>query len=158
MIDVDERTNIKRFAEIPVYRKLKALRKELGFTIQEMADKIGMRLESYVFFEREYDIGNFHDKVTLEEFKKICSYFDGSENFEKHKNPCLLECDCNRSELAFEIISQRKILGDSQKELADILRIEEISVISWESGERIPNERCLKNLHAYLGISDKFIK
>lgn len=144
--------NEKRFSALAAKGKLRALRREFGLSQQEAADKIGIALTRYRYFEESYNDEYLSAASDLHTLGLMEAFFD--MRMAKDGNTYLDEGEIERTDLSFKIIRQRKKLGDSQQDLSDVLRVDVMSVISWESGERAPNDRCTKMLVDYLEIDE----
>lgn len=146
-----------RFAALTIREKLKALKREVQLDNKQLLENLNLNYNQYKWhyeglekFQGDVEIWKTNKDYT-EIYNKLCEFY--KEDFIMHKDKYLDEDEIERSPLAIKIIRQRKKLNDNQKALADVIQVDEISIISWESGERIPNERCLKKLTEYLELN-----
>jgi DNA-binding transcriptional regulator YiaG len=54
-----------------------------------------------------------------------------------------------------KLIAGRRSLGPSQKKLAKVLRVDESSLRTWESGHRKPSGRCAKIIGAFVADNNE---
>jgi len=152
------------FCKIKISERLKALRKELGLTIDKLNGEIELVYPDVRYFskmEREEfweecnltEVGGNICKLALINFFGYPDLFIEPYNVPEKKLEEVLPTDIS---LRIKIKMNEK--GYTPKNVADNLSVDEISVISWSTGERMPNQRCLQLLNGVLELGDDMMR
>ena len=144
----------RRFAALPNNQKLRALRREEGLAIAEMANKLGISEKDYRYLEERECYWSGLSGKEINYAVELAKHYFHHETFEVNKDYHINEDEYLQTDLSLAITREMKKLGDDKKELAKILGVDLISVVSWTSGERIPKGRCLDVLGKYLGLDN----
>ena len=128
--------------------RLKSLRKAAGITQQELADNLGVHLQTVSKWERGISEPDFSllgeiSSVLGVSLEKLLGAEEGESTFTG---------DFGVGKLGAAILSARSEVGESQERLADVMGVSADAVSRWERGITCPDVNCLQKLAEHFNM------
>lgn len=129
---------------------LKRIRKQKGYTQDDVADFLNVKRQTYSSYERGVSLPD------IETIKKLTCFFDVSINELAEMEPFEVINEKNNIGLK-RLIEKRKEFNLSQAELAEKLGVSQQTISKYENGSREPDNAMLLKLSEFFHVTIDYL-